>query len=333
MLPIPRLNNLIFLLIILLCKNIVANENIGVIEGLEKKSTNNAKHNIIEVLESFDRNPMIIDYLSIVNWSEIQNLSSDKIDDIVYHSLKKFLRKNHIKKIVLGGDNYNYNTEPYHPMPQARKFFTKAISRMEREGRVKVLGICGGMQGILYFNDIALDTVSSMIGKIKAEKYKSAYPFLSNDHYINQTKKFYSCQAKLNKIFISQRSRIGNLMIKAEKKYGIKYDRNREEDLIVEVPFAHGNAVSSFDRINLDKLKSSDFNVVGLSEDRIIYVVENKKNGDILIQGHPELIANTNHCGKSFADRNAIFGRLLFYNLLQNQLKSKLPNHLLTFAE
>ena len=101
MLPIPRLNNLIFLLIILLCKNIVANENIGVIEGLEKKSTNNAKHNIIEVLESFDRNPMIIDYLSIVNWSEIQNLSSDKIDDIVYHSLKKFLRKNHIKKIVL----------------------------------------------------------------------------------------------------------------------------------------------------------------------------------------------------------------------------------------
>jgi gamma-glutamyl-gamma-aminobutyrate hydrolase PuuD len=218
-------------------------------------------------------------------------------------------------------------------MPQARKFFTKAISRMEREGRVKVLGICGGMQGILYFNDIALDTVSSMIGKIKAEKYKSAYPFLSNDHYINQTKKFYSCQAKLNKIFISQRSRIGNLMIKAEKKYGIKYDRNREEDLIVEVPFAHGNAVSSFDRINLDKLKSSDFNVVGLSEDRIIYVVENKKNGDILIQGHPELIANTNHCGKSFADRNAIFGRLLFYNLLQNQLKSKLPNHLLTFAE
>ena len=333
MFPTLRFNGLIFLLMLFLCKDIMANENIGVIKGLEKKSSNNFKHNIVEVLESFNKNPIVIDYLNIVNWSEIQNLSSDNIDDIVYHSLKKFLRKNHIKKIVLGGDNYNYNTKPYHPMPQARKFFTKAITKMEREGRVKVLGICGGMQGILYFNDIKLDTIFNMIGENKAKKYKSAYPFLSNDHYINQTKTFYSCQAKLNKIFISQRSRIGVLMIKAEKKYGIKYDRNKEDDLIVEVPFAHENAVLSFNSINLDKLKNSDFDIVGFSEDKIVYVVENRKNGDILIQGHPELVANIAHCGRSFHDRDVIFARLLFYNLLKNQLKIELSSNLLTFAE
>ncbi len=325
-----NIKHLIFLFIILFCNESIALENIGVLKSLEKKDII-MKHNIIEVLESFNKNSVIIDYVNIVSWDKVQNLPSDSIDEMVYVELRKFLRKNHIKKIVIGGDNFNYNVPPYHPKPYARKFVTKAIARLEKEGRVKVLGICGGLQGIVHFNDIKLDTVEHMIGKFKAANYMSAYPFISSEHYSYVAKEFYSCQSTLNNIYISQNSRIGRLMMEAEKKYNVKYERNSKDDLIVGIPMAHNNAISSFDRDNLNRLKNSDFEVVGLSEDGIVYVVENKKNGDIMIQGHPELVANVIRCNESFPYRDVIFSRLLFLNLLKNQSKIALPINIETF--
>lgn len=158
-------------------------ENIGFLTGPKEQLSSEElgeprlRHNIIQVLESFHTHPITIDYEQLIDWHTVEKLSEKKIEKIFQNELKKFLTKNNITKIVLGGDNYNYNVPPLHPDPR-RPLFTKAISKMEKEGKIKILAICGGMQGILWYNNVKLAAVESMIGKEKAEKYFSAGEYL-----------------------------------------------------------------------------------------------------------------------------------------------------------
>jgi gamma-glutamyl-gamma-aminobutyrate hydrolase PuuD len=339
-------NKLLFFFLLCLSFSLNAQQNIGVLKGFGDKPAA-LKHNITEVLESFCANPVIIDYTTIVDWNSIKNIKPEdineqtlkpeqivEIDKVVYKTLDKFLRDNKIRKIVIGGDNYNYNEVPYHPAPQSRRFITKALAQMEKEGKIKLLGICGGMQGILYYDNIKLDSIKNMIGEEKAKKYISAEEYIMGEKYIETSSdgtsnKFYACDAKLNKLFIAENSHIGRLMITAEKEYDVKYERDKSGNLITYIPSAHHNGVSSFDKVNLEKLDKDGFKVIGKSEDGIVYVTEMDKSYDIMIEGHPELLANVTKCKNSFPRGSVIFSRLLFWDLINGHLKDKLPKNLL----
>lgn len=339
-------NRLLFFFLLCWSFSLNAQQNIGVLKGFGDKPAV-LKHNIIEVLESFCVNPVIIDYNTVVDWNNIKSIKPEEInektlkpeqieqiDKLVYNNLKRFLKENKIYKVVIGGDNFNYNEEPYHPAPQSRRFITKALAQMEKEGKIKLLAICGGMQGILYYDNVKLDTVKNMIGEDKAQKYLSAEPYIMGEKYIESSKdegsnKFYSCNSKLNKLLVSENSHIGRLMITAEKQYDIKYERDGKGNLITLIPSAHHNGVSSFDKANLDKLDKDGYKVIGKSEDGIVYITETDKSSDIMIEGHPELLANVNKCKNSFPKEAVVFSRLLFWDLINGHLKDKLPKNLL----
>ena len=328
---------LLLLLMLLSTNSLYAIENIGFLTSpknnglMENSEALKPKQNVIQVLESFHVNPMIIDYESLVDWHTVEKLSEKKVEKIVQNELKKFLKKNNITKIVLGGDSYNYNVVPFHTDPR-RPLFTKAIAKMEKEGKIKIFGICGGMQGILWANNIKLATVESMIGKEKAEKYFSAERYLIDDKYSEETKRFQSCDTPFIKVTINRKSHLGELMKTAEKKYKIKYTRGENKNLVTEVPSAHHNAVNSLDTENLKHMKDKGFNIIGESEDKLIYLTEGKKNKDILIEGHPELLANVLRC-QNFSRESTIFARLLFWDFLNDHKQSKLPKSLLEISD
>jgi hypothetical protein len=114
----------------------------------------------------------------------------------------------------------------------------------------------------------------------------------------------------------------------AESKYNIKYDNDQNGNFITEIQFAQPNGIDILNRSNLEKLDKSNFEIIAKSEEGVIYAIENIKNHDVLIEGHP-LYANTIHCPNIGSEESRIFSRLLFWNLLNDEEKVKLPNNLL----
>lgn len=295
-------------------------ENIGVLKWLDDGVNYGDKHNIEYVLESFGDKSIIIDYYNMVNWDEIKNYEDKEKELVIFNALTRFFKENDIKKVVMGGDNYNYNAPPYHPEPRERFYFTKVLSRMIDGKNVKVLAICGGMQGILHFNGIKLNSLKSILGD-EDTKYQNAvyYLNLSDEEFIEKKSKYKSCECPLNEIFIDDSSSLGRLLLRAEKKYNIKYERDGNNFFIVHGSFANFHAPDN--RLeNIMKIYDGGFKVIGLSRDEIPYIIEDK-NGNIMIQAHPELVANIIKCNDAFDKRDVIFNRLLFAHLINGDEK------------
>jgi gamma-glutamyl-gamma-aminobutyrate hydrolase PuuD len=304
---------LIFLTLLVITNNAFC-ENIGLLKELNPgKNKKIFKHHIEQVIESFDDNVVVIDYYNMINWDLLKNQNDAQKEKVIYDALSKFFKKNHIKKIIIGGDNYNYNAPKYHPEPKQRFYFTKVLTKMIREKKIKVFAICGGMQGILYFNDIELDSVKNILNDDEG-KYHSSGKYMKNEQFYYDKKTYRSCMTELNPIYIKKDSYLANLMVEAEKKHKIKFQRYHNKDLITHTAFFHFNAVSNKPE-NLKKLQEKNFKIVGLSEDDIIYIVEDE-NQNLLIEGHPEIAANIIRCSNSFSKEDMIFSRLLFENLL-----------------
>ena len=172
------------------------------------------------------------------------------------------------------------------------------------------------MEGILYFNDVKLNSVRKILNS-NTEKYHQALKYIKskNEQIPSDIKQLQSCEAPLNKIFINQNSHLGKRMLDAEQRYQIKYLRNSNGFLIANILSLHFHAVDN-KLSNIMKIYDKGFKIVALSEDDIIYIVEDK-NHNLLIQGHPELVANTIQCTKNFSKEDVIFSRLLFDNLLK----------------
>ena len=292
-------------------------ENIAFLKQLKKNDEKQIfRHNIEEVIESFNDRPIILNYLNIVNWNLLKDADDATKEKEIYNTLKKFFKKNHIRKLIIGGDDYNYNEPPFHPEPRERFFFTKVLTKMIQRKEIRVFAICGGMQGILYFNDIKLNSLKNIL-KRESKEYQSGAKYLNSneERFFYDKKQFRSCGSPLNEVRIIQESYLGSLMIQSEKKYKIKYPRDNDNSLIAHVAFAHFHAVDNSPH-NLEKLKQKNFKIVGLSQDNIVYIVEDEHH-NILIEGHPELVANINRCPQEFSKEDVIFSRLLFNNLLK----------------
>lgn len=305
----------IFLIFFIFVKNAFS-ENIALIRDIDKNEKPIFKNNLEQVTESFGNQAITIDYYNMIDWNFLKNQNEITKEKTIYNALNKFFKKNKIKKIIIGGDRYNYNSPKYHPEPKERFYFTKVLTKMIKEKKIKVFGICGGMQGVLYFNGIELDSLKNILGH-EDKKYQSAITYKEQFYY--DKKQFRNCLLHLNKIYIKKESSLAKSMIKAEKKYKINFERNKNNDLIAYTAFSHFNAVSNKPE-NLKKIYDKNFQIVGLSEDNIIYIVEDE-NHNLLIEGHPEISANIIKCKNTFSKENIIFSRILFDNLFKKPKK------------
>ena len=113
-------------------------KKIGLLKQLENINKSQYRSHVEEVIESFGFEVVIIDYLDMVDLDELKNKSDDGIECYIYEKLKFFLKENDIRKIILAGDNFNYNVEPYHPEPRIRPRITKIINDISRECDLKI---------------------------------------------------------------------------------------------------------------------------------------------------------------------------------------------------
>ncbi len=272
-------------------------EKIGVMVGIDYyESTTRENFDVFSFLKYLGKKPVFINYL------ELRKCKDDPdVEKCVYHSIEYVLKKKKITKVIIGGDHYNYNAPPFHPNPY-RKLATKALNALEKNGSIKILGICGGMQGILYYNDIKIEKISEIVGEKKAKKYMNAYDL--------------SCKTVLNKIFVARGSQLEKVINEYELKYEFKFDRNEKGEIVVHIASAHSNGFSAFDKTSLKKIESTGYKISGTSEDGVIYIVENDKS--LLIQGHPEFISFDLKYINCFDKRDILFNRMIFENFLKN---------------
>ncbi|MFV9838957.1 MAG: gamma-glutamyl-gamma-aminobutyrate hydrolase family protein [Aaplasma endosymbiont of Hyalomma asiaticum] len=182
-----------------------------------------------------------------------------------------FLREKKITRIFIPGNYYNVDTEPYSPTPN-RQLITTAIAEIIQDNPdIKIMGVCGGLQGIMHALGVKVVRVKHILGS-----HESA-----NSHSVSMPDP-HKKDTVLHRLRIVPGSRLASIVSKH-----VDPDANQWYSLFF--PDAHGGVVSN-DPENMKKLEELGYKIVGFSDDGIIEALEDKY-GNILFQDHPEALA------------------------------------------
>ena len=234
---------------------------------------------IIQLLQSYGVRVILMDYNVIMKLArdEIIKLNETykknyKVSryDIIKNVVARFIERNHINRILIPGNYYNITSLPIAPSSH-RQLVTNAIVKIVNENHcIHLLGICGGLQGIMYANGVEITRVENMINSHAA--VESHIISMPNPRNID---------ANLHKIIISPSSRLSNIISNLNSKLLSK-------EQVVYFPDAHSEAINN-DIENITKMYNLGYKIVALSEDGIIEGVEDKY-GNIHFQFHPEYL-------------------------------------------
>jgi gamma-glutamyl-gamma-aminobutyrate hydrolase PuuD len=220
-----------------------------------------------EIVKDFNAELHIVDYHSIYS-QYLTSKTSEQIEDILLTELQK----NNIKKVIIPGNYYNVDMSPNDPLPN-RQRVTESLLQLSKKGKVKILGICGGMQGILHADGIKLINLMRMGGAVHEHIISYPGPYASN--------------VKLNRIMVNPASNLAKL-IKNDK---IQVTNNGW--IILNLPDYHTETVS-LEKSNLEKLNDKGYKIVGFDQHGIIEIIEDKY-GNTYFQSYPEgLVLNRN---------------------------------------
>ena len=239
-------------------------------------------HNIYDLLTGLGAKVVRIDYNVILDFDKINaealrevNGNIAKLHDVESRMIKEgvmsFLREKKITRIFIPGNYYNVDTEPYAPTPN-RQLITTAIAEIVQENpAIKIMGVCGGLQGIMHAMGVKIVRVHHILGS-----HESA-----NSHSVSMPDP-HEKDTVLHRLRIVPRSRLASIVSKH-----VDPDANQWYSLFF--PDAHGGVVSN-DPENVKKLEELGYKIVGFSDDGIIEALEDKY-GNILFQDHPEALA------------------------------------------
>jgi anthranilate/para-aminobenzoate synthase component II len=203
--------------------------------------------------------------------------------------LEQELKKNNITKVIIPGNYYNIACKPHAPLPNKQKV-TEALLNLSRQGRVKTLGICGGMQGILHADGIAIASLKQM--------------GMDSDHLFSHPDP-HNKKVRLNKIMINPASSLAKII---QNKNLVVSDNGW---IKLYMPDYHTEGVD-FSPSNLKLLEEKGYKIIGFSQSGVIEVVEDSM-GNIHFQAHPEgLILNSDQ--KEFYNDKAIEGSIVGLN-------------------
>lgn len=182
-----------------------------------------------------------------------------------------FITENNITRVFIPGNFYNVDAEPFSPTPN-RQLVTAAIAEIVRENpSIRIMGVCGGMQGIMHAMGIKVVRVHNIVGsKTSADAHNVSMPDPHGQDVV------------LHRLRIVPGSKLAKIVSRH-----VEPDANGWYSLFF--PDAHGGVVSN-DQENLSNLEELGFRVVGFSDDGIVEAIEDK-HGNILFQDHPEALA------------------------------------------
>lgn len=251
--------NKFLITLLLLCFAYNADAKVALLSTTKPSDEHEAAYVNDKFFKAITNEMVILDY---------NKLKSFYFDD-AYKEVKELIAKNNITRIIIPGDYYNFDEPPFAPNSN-RRMAVMALSRLADEGLVKVMGICGGMQGFLAYHGVQVSNLKKKYGL--DPHIDSSYPnaIVINDEYF------------LNTIRLNPKAKI----LKGADTSCLKRDANGWFLLSMADSHSEGTMHSA---INLERLSRFGLKVVAVSHDNIIEILEDDK-GNLLFQGHPEIL-------------------------------------------
>ena len=239
-------------------------------------------YNITEMLTGLGARVVRIDYNALLadfegiretlSWApgEKYKITDDEFQKIKDNVLD-FIKSENISRIVIPGNFYNIDCEPYTPTPN-RQLITDAITEIVRsDPSIRIMGICGGLQGIMNSLGVKITRVKNLVN---SHESVAAHAISMPDPHDKNV--------QLHRVRVVP----GSNLAKVVSKY-LEPDPNGWFSIFF--PDAHGGVVSN-DLENLQKLESLGYKIVGFADDGVIEALEDM-HGNMLFQDHPEALA------------------------------------------
>ncbi len=238
------------------CHSLLAEE---IIVGVLRTKSESYPHeldysnNIVEMLIRLGSKVILIDYNELV----------DKKGDLL-SEVEDFIYSSGITRVIIPGNYYNLDSEPFAPNTN-RQDVTAILAKMAEEGKIYLMGICGGLQGIVHSKKIEIVKVKSIGGNESSHLVSDPDPHAKN--------------VPLHKVMINPTSRLAKML-----KNIAEMDENGW--IYLYLPDAHTRVINNSVK-NIQKLNMAGYNIVGFSNDGMIEIIEDKF-GNIHFQDHPE---------------------------------------------
>ncbi|QOD38153.1 gamma-glutamyl-gamma-aminobutyrate hydrolase family protein [Candidatus Wolbachia massiliensis] len=282
----------VLLIIVLLLSNITyagTSKNLhsingDIVVGLLKTGEETYSHElglsqtVYEMFNNFGVKTVLIDYNKIISLKKIQEESLElaRQDEILAKKLTlgrikvevaKFIKEHKINRIFIPENYYNLHSAP----TPCRQLVTEAIvTIVDDSPSIHLLGICGGLQGIMYAKGIEVVSVADLVSnKEQQESHLKSAPNPQQE------------DVSLQQIKIVPNSRLAEVVAKF-------LSPNENGWFSACFPDAHSGAVSNTPE-NRRKLELLGYKIAAFSNDGIIEAIEDK-HGNIYFQSHPEAL-------------------------------------------
>ncbi|MGN7618523.1 MAG: glutamine amidotransferase-related protein [Ehrlichia sp.] len=234
---------------------------------------------ITHLLQSYGVRVVLMDYNVIMKLAKSEIIKVNKTYkksykisryDIIENVVAKFIDQNRINRVFIPGNYYNINSLPIPPSSHRQLVVNAIVKIINKNHCIHLLGICGGLQNIMYANGIEITRVENMVNShLAVESHVVSMPNPKN------------VDANLHKVMISPGNRLSDIISNLNNEL---LGRKR----VVYFPDAHSEAISN-NIENIKKMYDLGYKIVALSEDGIIEGVEDKY-GNIHLQFHPEYL-------------------------------------------
>ncbi|AHX04259.1 peptidase C26 family protein [Ehrlichia japonica] len=231
---------------------------------------------ITQLLESYGVRVVLMDYNIIMQLVKDEVIRINETHKthygvsryIIESVVARFIEEHNINRIFIPGNYYNISSMPIAPSLD-RQLVTNAIVRVvyDKNHCIHLLGVCGGLQGIMYANGIRITRVENIINShVSVESHTISMPDPR------------SVDANLHQIKIFPNSKLSGIVA------NLKLDKNQ----IIYFPDAHSEAIDN-DVENIMKMYNLGYSIAAVSEDGVIEAIEDKY-GNIYFQFHPEYL-------------------------------------------
>ena len=141
-----------------LINNLMNRENVAIIASQTSNNTEVEWYTLpygvselYNIVSSFKLNPIILNYRELLDVDLLytkSKLDHEELEKKIFDIVKKYLKKNNIHKVIIPGDTYNIQHEPFHPTPN-RELLTNVLTKMAQANDIhfngnmrRITGIC-----------------------------------------------------------------------------------------------------------------------------------------------------------------------------------------------
>ncbi|WP_249548708.1 gamma-glutamyl-gamma-aminobutyrate hydrolase family protein [Anaplasma phagocytophilum] len=188
----------------------------------------------------------------------------------IVRRVDKFLLDNEIDRVFIPGNYYNISSPPFPPVPYRQLVTDAIVSIMQDRHDIKLLAICGGLQGVLHSQKVKIKRLDSML--------RSSEMVASHNVSEKHPREYGKSLLGVNVVPGSKLAKIIESARGAEAGGSLRF----------YVPDMHNEGIDIGEH-NVKRLLDLGYKVTAYADDGIIEAVEDSR-GNMLLQMHPEFL-------------------------------------------